>query len=451
MGKRIIANLLMCCFVYCAFGQTITLEGYVFEENNRGYIKDAQVTIIEAETSFLRHELVTDNEGFFTAQLEPEKAYKIRVNHTIFFTKSDSVSTIGVDLDKKVYTKTMLKRRPGYIFDVTIAEPRGPEDLDVVDAIDSARIEVFNNTLDKAELELINYPHPNFKFNFVPGNHYTIMIRRKGYFNKRIEAYVNVEGCILCFDGLGNVRPNVIDIMTSGNDIGTFLSNIELQPLEINKVYRIDNIYYDLNKDEIRSDAAIELDKLLITLKDNPGVTIEMGSHTDSRGSGSSNMELSERRAQSAVEYLVTKGNLDPTKLLGRGYGETQLTNKCANGVKCSEKMHQKNRRTEIRVLGIEEEDPLDKKTLAEIIREEKLLEEVLNQEIIKVPEGANPEDYGIKNEPPVEKQNAPDIKMDYQEEAPFEEEATKGVQEAIEGAVEKVEEAVEGEGGGGK
>ncbi len=447
MGKRFIANLLMCCFVYCAFGQTITLEGYVFEEDNRGFVKDAQVTIIEAETSFLRYELVTDREGFFTAQLEQGKDYKIRVNHTLFFTMSDSISTTGVAPDKKVYSKLKVKRKPGYIFDVTIAEPRGAEDLDVVDAIDSARIEVFNNTLDKAELELINYPHPNFKFNFVPGNHYTIMIRRKGYFNKRIEAYVNVAGCILCFDGLGNVRPDVIDVMASGNDIGTFLSNIELQPLEINKVYRIENIYYDLNKADIRSDAAIELDKLLVTLKDNPGVTIEMGSHTDSRGSSGSNMELSERRAQSAVTYLVEKGNLDPTKLLGKGYGETQLTNKCANGVKCSEKMHQKNRRTEIRVLGIEEEDPLDKKTLAEIIREEKLLEEVLNQEIIKVPEGANPEDYGIKNEPREEKQNTPDINLELKKDSKVKD--TKGIEEVIEEGVEKVIEEVEG--GGGK
>lgn len=409
MRNRIIANLILCFFAVGAFAQGVTLEGYIFEENNRGYIKDANITIIEKSTSFLKGEFITDRDGFFTSTLEAEKDYLIRVNHTIFFVTSDSVSTVGVQPGKKVFSKIELKRKPGYIFDVTIAEPR--EGRDVVDAIDSARIEVFNNTLDKSELELLNYPHPNFKFNFVPGNHYTIMIRRKGYFNKRIEAFVNIDGCILCFDGLGNVRPDVVDVMAAGNDIGTFLSNIELQPLKLNKTYRIDNIYYDLNKSDIRSDARAELDKLLVTLKDNPGVTIEMGSHTDSRGRDSYNMELSERRAQEAVAYLVSTGNLDPNSLVAKGYGETQLVNRCRNGVKCSEELHQKNRRTEIRILGIKDVDPLENKTLAEIIREEKLLEEVLNQEIIKVPEGADPADYGIEQE-----KTPPPIKMELEE-----------------------------------
>ena len=63
------------------------------------------------------------------------------------------------------------------------------------------------------------------------------MIRKKGYFNKRIEAYVDVDNCILCFDGLS--MNGVSEIMTDGNKMGTFLANIEMEPIEVNKTYDI--------------------------------------------------------------------------------------------------------------------------------------------------------------------------------------------------------------------
>ena len=88
-------------------------------------------------------------------------------------------------------------RQPGYIFDVTLAE-KADEDTPA-DAVQNARIEVYNNTKGEETLVLENHPDPTFKTHFEEGNHYTILIRKKGFFNKRLEAFVNVEGCILCF------------------------------------------------------------------------------------------------------------------------------------------------------------------------------------------------------------------------------------------------------------
>lgn len=109
-------------------------------------------------------------------------------------------------------------------------------------------------------------------------------------------------------------------------------------------------IYFDLDKYNIREDAQVELEKLVVVMKENPGISIDVRSHTDSRASDSYNMTLSANRAKSTVEYLVSRG-IDKSRLTGRGYGETELVNWCANGVDCSEEEHQQNRRSEFIVV----------------------------------------------------------------------------------------------------
>ncbi|MBD1397210.1 OmpA family protein [Pontibacter sp. JH31] len=118
---------------------------------------------------------------------------------------------------------------------------------------------------------------------------------------------------------------------------------------EKNVAIVLENIYYDLDKWEIRSDAAKELDKLAEVLVSNPTIKIELGSHTDSRESLKYNQLLSERRAQAAVDYLIEKG-IAKDRLTAKGYGKTRLVNKCTDGVQCPEEMHQQNRRTEFRI-----------------------------------------------------------------------------------------------------
>ena len=132
-----------------------------------------------------------------------------------------------------------------------------------------------------------------------------------------------------------------------------------LDKLTVNKAITIQNIYYDFDKFTIREDAKTELDKLVLIMNEN-SVNIEIGSHTDCRGSEAYNDKLSQKRAEAAVNYIISKG-IDKSRIIAKGYGESQLTNKCTDGVKCSSAEHQANRRTEIKVTGLTaKETPLD-------------------------------------------------------------------------------------------
>jgi len=115
-------------------------------------------------------------------------------------------------------------------------------------------------------------------------------------------------------------------------------------------VININPIYFDFDKHNIRPDAALELDKVVMVMKENPTLIVESGSHTDTRGEDNYNLELSARRASATVEYIIGKG-IDPKRITGQGYGETKLTNKCKNEVPCSEDDHQLNRRTEFVII----------------------------------------------------------------------------------------------------
>lgn len=126
----------------------------------------------------------------------------------------------------------------------------------------------------------------------------------------------------------------------------TFVLDITLDKVIVGKTFVLENIYYDLDKADIRPDAAKELDKLVEILVDNPNLRIELGSHTDVRGSDMYNLRLSQRRADSAIEYIISKG-IERDRLQAQGYGETELIIEDAT----NEAEHQKNRRTEFKIL----------------------------------------------------------------------------------------------------
>jgi len=126
-----------------------------------------------------------------------------------------------------------------------------------------------------------------------------------------------------------------------------------LDKVEINKIFVLENIYYNFNKSDIREDAAKELDKLVQLLIDNPEIKIELGSHTDSIDDNSYNLQLSQRRAESAVRYIVQHG-IAPDRLVAKGYGEEKpiARNTNPNGTD-NPVGRQKNRRTEFKILEV--------------------------------------------------------------------------------------------------
>ena len=109
----------------------------------------------------------------------------------------------------------------------------------------------------------------------------------------------------------------------------------------------INDVYFGFDKSNITSESAKELDKLASIMEKNASLNIEVSAYTDARGSSAYNLKLSNRRAKSTIEYLVSKG-IERSRISGKGYGESNMVNKCVNGVECSEDAHQKNRRTEI-------------------------------------------------------------------------------------------------------
>ena len=128
--------------------------------------------------------------------------------------------------------------------------------------------------------------------------------------------------------------------------------DLEMTAIKKDVTFEIKNILYDFNKYNLRDESMIELDKLVEFLKVNDNITVELSSHTDSRGSDQSNQILSQNRAESCVDYLISKG-IPKSRIIAKGYGEKKLINNCGNSTVCSEEEHQANRRTEIKILSI--------------------------------------------------------------------------------------------------
>lgn len=162
---------------------------------------------------------------------------------------------------------------------------------------------------------------------------YKVVFEKEGYLNVNYEIPIVVgQSHIVYLDTLINSQ---LLAATPGNNIG-----VSLKP-----------IYFNYNDYKIRKDAAIELDKVVAILKNNPAITIELGAHTDARGDDVNNQILSEKRAQASADYIISKG-IDASRITAVGYGESKLlvSNEKVDRMKRyrdKEVAHQKNRRTE--------------------------------------------------------------------------------------------------------
>ncbi len=197
----------------------------------------------------------------------------------------------------------------------------------------SAKIELYNNTDDKLVGTFeTNSATGKFMVSLPAGKDYGISVKAPGYlfysenFNIPADAaFQEVE------------------------------KHIKLDKLEVGKKVVLNNIFYDYNKATLRQSSFNELNKVIELLDHNPKMKIELSAHTDSRGSDAYNNKLSQARAQSCVDYLVSKG-VDKSRLIAKGYGETQLVITDAEIEKLTsevakEEAHQKNRRTEFKII----------------------------------------------------------------------------------------------------
>lgn len=181
-----------------------------------------------------------------------------------------------------------------------------------------------------------------FSFVVEPEKDYTLLAEKPNYFAKR-EPFTLIGK---------SVDPSTIEELQSNV---AFDVNLVLSPIVIDKAIVLENIYYDFDKAEIREDAAIELNKLVEILKENPQIKIELSAHTDNRGSDAYNQRLSQERAQAAVDYIISQG-IDRDRLTARGYGASQpiAPNTNPDGTDNPEG-RQLNRRTEFKVISVED------------------------------------------------------------------------------------------------
>ena len=180
-----------------------------------------------------------------------------------------------------------------------------------------------------------------YSFDVNPESNYTIYATKKGYFTEVKTPSTVGKNCSSPIEQ--NLQIDITLSKIPDGPIKIIAGQDDNSGLPLPK---INHIYYDFDKADIRPDAQIELDKVVTFMKNNPDVIIELGSHTDSRGKSDYNLDLSQRRAASAVTYIISQG-IEQDRISAKGYGESQIVNKCKDGVTCTETEHQQNRRTE--------------------------------------------------------------------------------------------------------
>lgn len=305
-----------------------TVRGTVTDkEGNK--IEGATVELIDFELGPIET-ITTDANGDFSFLTDPERKFEIKGSKEGYFGDANSVDTYGEQ--NIIISNLSIEKDPGIslYFKVTDAQTE--------EIIDSVEITVVDNMVDQQTTFLTSkngdYIMPLKDKKLQDRGSYNLKLEKEGYL-------VITETYNILFDKEGQY--NVLE------DLHIKLEKIEVG-LDLSKVVDIQPIYFDLGKYSIRKDAALELDKIVQVMNDNPKMVIELGSHTDARGSSSSNQSLSDKRAKASAEYIKSRIT-NPDRISGKGYGESKLVNGCSDGVKCSEEEHQANRRTEFIIL----------------------------------------------------------------------------------------------------
>lgn len=270
--------------------------------------------------------------------------------------------TLLLEIAKAGYEKRRLNfdpgTEPGTVRDSVYLPTMTGEAQVVVEMVDKATLArlqdvtlVLRDAATGRDLGTYTVEQGSLTLPITPGRAYTLLASKQGYLTEVAELGAVEKG----------KKPQMM--------------RMELRAAVVGSSWVLHNIYYDFDKHHIRHDATLELERLAGFLKANPSLTVELGSHTDVRGSDAYNVVLAQNRADAAVDYLMARG-VAPNRIVARGYGEQRLFNRCANGVACSEELHQENRRTEITILGFQ--DP--------IYSQARQVEEIWGTESLSIP-----------------------------------------------------------------
>ncbi|MGQ1786454.1 OmpA family protein [Saccharicrinis sp. GN24d3] len=294
------------------------LKGKLIDKNTRQVIANTPVVLTDSSGKLVG-EVMTDENGMLSTEVDDISSITADVTAQGYFPYNETISL----LEETAEFEMALKPRPYWgIFGNVFLLP----DMKPIPEV-TLKMQPKSGT----ETSIVSGWDGRFKTRLQPETDYDFVFTKKGFFTKRVQY------------------------STAGRDTGCVNINefmeLELEKAEVGKSIEI-QILYDLGKWNIREDAAIELEDMIQFLKDNPEIKIELGSHTDARGSAISNQVLSQKRAQSAVDFMEERG-IARNRMVAKGYGENQLKNKCADGVQCSEEEHQANRRSEVTIVAM--------------------------------------------------------------------------------------------------
>ena len=321
----------------------------VFDEGTYAPLDNVTVTIKARGEGRDDQTLTTDAQGMIDICLEAENDFLFELAKDGYLTGTLGFSTKGLTDDKSTrlgsslikFTVIENDRTPGRM--TTSSDDSGDWESDgaisastlrgtVTGEADKKAIEgvkiVLKNECDGKVKQTVTGPSGRFSFELKEGCDYTL-VATKTLYGTNTNAIRKIPAAS---------KPKLVSaniIMIKAGDLVT-----------------LDNIHYDSGKWEVGPEAAKELDRLVATMRKYPSLQIEIGSHTDSQGDAQFNQYLSERRAKAALNYLASKG-ISRNRLSAKGYGESQLLNQCKDGVLCTEEEHERNRRTELKVLSI--------------------------------------------------------------------------------------------------
>jgi outer membrane protein OmpA-like peptidoglycan-associated protein/tetratricopeptide (TPR) repeat protein len=262
-----------------------------------------------------------DENGEFSVKLKPHSQYSYTViKENYDSVKSEVISTEGLH-ESQTFNNEVKLNTSGVSFKIKVLDSKTKQPLA------NATIKVKQQNTNK-EVVVNTDGQGNAIVKAEKGNDYTLHVMLNDYTGQSINLSTN------------NLTTKVVEQVV---ELDFFAKKGDIITLQ--------HIYYDYQKAKLRPESLIELDKLVTYLNDNPNTKVELRSHTDSRGPSLENLDLSQRRAQACVDYLISKG-VKKENLIAKGYGEEMILNQCKNGVYCSDSEHQVNRRTEIKILS---------------------------------------------------------------------------------------------------
>jgi outer membrane protein OmpA-like peptidoglycan-associated protein/tetratricopeptide (TPR) repeat protein len=294
-------------------------------------LTDSNGTIISTTT--------TGEDGSYKFEVKQGENYTVTGSQNGYFNGKNNFSISQTDRKKETVVDVRLEKDKGlYVYGI------------IIDKITKTPLENVNVQINELKTgnPVINIRTPSTGdfIKSLPEKklhdslNYNIKIDKQGFLTKSVQYNKEITE-------LSEIRlQEALDIEMDKIEVGT----------DIGKIIDIKPVYFDLSKWDIRKDAAIELDKIVKVMNENPTIEIELGSHTDCRSSAQKNMELSDKRAKASADYIKSSIT-NPERIYGKGYGESQLVNKCecegAKKVPCTEEEHQQNRRTEFKIVKL--------------------------------------------------------------------------------------------------